>query len=217
VKVDQVDLEVTQVPSSLVRVSRLLTELYFPLCHRIEHRGKGHWPKSGPVVVASNHPTYFDPWLIGMATPRYVRWMAWDEIFEWPVVGQAVRAYGALPINVEKLKPSTFRGAHDVIQRQGALGIFPEGGRTSGKSELDPLKPGVARLMLALGAPILPVSIRGARRAWPRERAYPLPGPKITVTYHPVVDPKKFRPELSKRDREQAFSETLHATIRSAL
>jgi len=203
---------------TLVRIARILTALYFPVFHRIEHRGKQHWPREGPLLVTSNHPTYWDPWLVGMGTSRFVHWVAWDEIFDWPIIGRAVRAYEAFPLNLEKPKASTFRQAHEALRRRGVLGLFPEGGRTSGETgELDPLKPGVAKLALALGAPILPVSIRGARRAWPKQRAYPLPGPKITVTYHPVIDPAHFLPGAPKKERENRLLETLDKTIRSAL
>lgn len=153
-----------------------------------------------------------------MGTRRYVYWMAWNEIFDWPLIGRAVRAYEAFPVDLEKPKPSTIRQARSVLKRGGVLGLFPEGGRTSGEhGELDPLKPGVARLALSLEAPILCVSIKGARRAWPKQRAYPLPGPKITVTYHPIIEPALFLAGAPKRDREKALLETLERTIRSAL
>jgi 1-acyl-sn-glycerol-3-phosphate acyltransferase len=203
---------------TLVRVARILTGLYFPTFHHIEHHGAEHLPLSGPLVVTSNHPTYWDPWLVGMGTRRFVHWMAWDEIFNWPVIGRAVTLYEAFPLDLEKPKVSTFKRAHEVLEKGGALGIFPEGGRTSGDhGELDPLKPGVARLALILKAPVLCVSIKGARKAWPKKRAYPLPGPKITVTYHPPIDPVRFLPDLAKREREKALLEKLEATIKSAL
>ena len=201
-----------------MRVARLLTAAYFPVFHRIEHRGRQNWPASGPVVVTSNHPTYWDPWLVGMGTRRFIYWMAWDEIFDWPVIGRAVRAYEAFPVDLEKPKPSTIRAARDVLHTGGARGVFPEGGRTSGeRGELDAFKPGVAWLALSLGAPVLCVSIKGARRAWPKKRAYPLPGAKITVTYHPVIDTSSFEPELPRRERERLLVAKLEATILSGL
>ncbi len=203
---------------ALVRTARVIAGLYFPLLHRIEHRGKAHWPRTGPLLVTSNHPTLWDPWLVGMGTSRFVYWMAWDEIFDWPLIGRAVRAYHAFPVDLEKPKVSTLRRAKSVLRRGGALGVFPEGGRTTGeRGELDPFKPGVARLALSLDAPILPVSIKGARRAWPKQRSYPLPGPRITVTYHPVIVPSLFLPDAPKRDREKALLEKLEAVVLSAL
>lgn len=208
---------------SLVRVARLTMSKYLEVVHGIEIRGREHWPRSGPLVVTSNHPTYLDPWIVGIGADgarRYVHWMAWDEIFEWPIVGRAVTAYQAIPVDLEKPRPSTFRRANAVLARGGVLGVFPEGGRTSGEhGEIDPFKPGVARLALALGAPILPVSIKGARQCWPKQRAYPLPG-KIRVTFHPVVDTRavlEAGDKTEKRARELALVARLEATIRSAL
>ncbi len=203
---------------TLVRVARIFAALYFPTFHRISHHGSALWPARGPLIVVSNHPTYWDPWLVGMGTRKFVHWMAWDEIFEWPVIGRAVKSYEAFPVDLEKPKPSTFRRAHEVLKKGGMLGVFPEGARTSGEhGELDPFKPGVARLALLLEAPVLCVSIKGARRAWPKQRAYPLPGPKIRVTYHPVLDTAEFEKEKPKKERERLLTERMEATIRSAL
>jgi 1-acyl-sn-glycerol-3-phosphate acyltransferase len=152
-----------------------------------------------------------------MGTRRHVVWLAWDAIFSWPFIGRLVADYGAISVDLERPKPSTIRRARAVIAAGGALGLFPEGGRTSGAlGELDPFKPGAARLALALGAPILPVSIRGARACWPKQHRLPRPG-RIVVTYHEIVKPETIVPVTGRRDLEAKLMDRVLRAIASAL
>jgi len=202
-----------------VRFARLVAALYFPIFHGIEHQGARNWPRKGPLIIISNHPTYWDPWLVGMGQSwrSDTYWMTWEDVFDWPVIGPAITAYQAFPVDLDRPKVSTLRRAKDVLEAGHALGIFPEGSRTSGEhGAIDPWKPGACRLALLTGVPVLPVSIRGARACWPRQRTYPLPG-KIAVTYHPLVDPNAIRPGAIAREREHALAEILRETIGRAL
>lgn len=204
-------------PPGLWAFSRAVTITWFSVLHGVEVVGRRHCPPAGPLVVVSNHPTYWDPFLVGLGLLRYVYWMAWDDIFEWPLAGPLVRAFRAFPVDLERPKPSSLRAARAVLERGLPLGVFPEGGRSSGPG-LDPFKPGAARLALAAGARILPVSIRGAHAAWPKPRAYPLPGPKIVVTYHEAFDPAELAPAgRPPREREALVLRHLERTIASAL
>ncbi|MCW8140142.1 MAG: 1-acyl-sn-glycerol-3-phosphate acyltransferase [Planctomycetota bacterium] len=108
--------------------SRLLLKRYFEL----DLVGREHLPRGGPLVVIPNHPTYFDPWLVGLGTPRWITWMAWEDAFTWPVVGAFIRSMGAFPVNVERPQPSTIKAAVRVLEQGRALGVFFEGGRTKG-------------------------------------------------------------------------------------
>ncbi|MBI3725189.1 1-acyl-sn-glycerol-3-phosphate acyltransferase [bacterium] len=202
-----------------MRFARIFADFYFRILHNIDHRGARNWPRSGPLIIISNHPTYWDPWLIGMGQRERwdTYWMTWEQVFDWPVIGPGVRAYQAFPVDLDRPKVSTLRRARAVLDAGCALGIFPEGNRTSGEQgELDPWKPGAGRLALLTGAPVLPVSIKGARACWPRQRAYPLPG-KIAVTYHPILDPGTILPGSPPRERERALTEKLRGIIASAL
>src|SRR5437870_4579233 len=121
-------------PRALVRFERLFAERYFPVFHGVEFRFLGAWPETGPLIVASNHPSYFDPFVVGMRMKRYVYWMAWASIFTWPVIGWLTEVHRALPVDLERPKPSTLRRALAVLENGEALGVFPEGERTSGEN-----------------------------------------------------------------------------------
>src|SRR5262249_19024276 len=115
---------------------------YFVLGHRIELRYHAHAPTHGPLVVMSNHPSFLDPWLVGFAVPnRYIRWMAWDEAFSWPVVGRFIQACRAFPVDMDKPRPSSLKAARALLDRGLALGVFPEGKRSPGPDAIDTFKP----------------------------------------------------------------------------
>jgi 1-acyl-sn-glycerol-3-phosphate acyltransferase len=192
---------------------------YFALGHRVEVCYHGRAPTYGPLVVMSNHPSFFDPWLVGLAvTNRYIRWMAWEEAFSWPVVGRFIEACRAFPVDLDRPKPSTLKAARALLDRGLALGVFPEGHRSSGLDVLDPFKMGAARLALATSARVLPVTISsGARIAWPPEHRLPRPGPRIRVTVHEPIDPSRVAPGATPRERDAKLTEMVRTAIASGL
>lgn len=190
---------------------RLFVKRYFGL--RIE--GRQHVPGAGPALIVPNHPTYADPFLVGFGTRRFVTWMAWQEAFQWPGVGTAIRALGAYPIDPERPRPSTIKGALELLRAGRLLGLFLEGARTAGQDLLDPPKRGAARIAVIAGVPVVPVSVVGARSLWPRERRLPRPG-KVVVRFHPPIDPRATG-GASAREREERLTEAIVAAIRSGL
>ncbi len=190
---------------------RLLAKRYFGL--RLE--GRHHVPSAGPALIVPNHPTYVDPFLVGFGTPRFVTWMAWQEAFRWPAVGAAIRALGAFPVDLERPRPSTIKGALQLLRAGRLLGIFFEGGRTAGPDLLDAPKRGAARIALLAGVPVVPVSVAGARALWPRGRHLPRPG-KVVVRFHPPLDPRATA-GASTREREERLTEAIVAAIRAGL
>jgi 1-acyl-sn-glycerol-3-phosphate acyltransferase len=181
-----------------------------------EHIDQFHIPKTGSVILVSNHPTMCDPFVVAFGTKRWVTWMAWDEAFEWAGAGAICRLYKAIPINLENPKPSSIKAAYAVLARERVLGMFLEGERSFG-DELNPtLKPGAARMAIRMGCPIVPATVSGLRRCWPREQSAPRPG-KIVVRYHPPIDPTTFRPDLPHKERGRLITEKLGKIIGRAL
>ena len=127
--------------------------------------------------------------------------MAWDKPFEIPVLGLLMRIFGAFPVNVESADASAHRAAVAVLRSGGALVVFPEGGRTrTGRPE--PFKPGAFRLALKYGAPVVPVTIKGAYDIWPVGRMLPRPG-KLEITYHPAIEAAPVKEGLSRQELKE--------------
>ena len=182
---------------------------------RINFRGDENVPREGGLVIAANHQTYVDPFWIGSRVKRPVRFLAWNEAFKWPVVGKALELLGAWPLALERGNPTAYRRSLQWLRAGGAVMIFPEGQRAYADGELARFKAGAVRLALEAGAPVLPVTIRGGQRVWPRGQRLPRTG-RVEVVFHP---PRR----LSVADGEdprhfiQRETEALADIIKSAL
>jgi 1-acyl-sn-glycerol-3-phosphate acyltransferase len=148
-------------------LARALIQPTLHLYFRLHRTGQAHIPAGG-VILASNHRSFLDPWVVGCCLRRPTYFMAKGELFEHRVVGWFLNCMGAFPVR---------RGASDeqatattlaLLERGAAVVIFPEGTRHR-SGPLHRPKRGVGRLALASGAPVVPIAVMGterARRGW---------------------------------------------------
>jgi 1-acyl-sn-glycerol-3-phosphate acyltransferase len=130
---------------------------------RMRVYGGENMPKDGPVIVACNHVSYFDPPVLGTASPRRIQYMAKQELFHIPVLGPAIAAVGAYPVDREGSATSAIKRSVEVLRKGGVIGIFPEGTRNlTGTADV---RGGVA-LLASLGkAPVVPARLVGTNGA----------------------------------------------------
>ena len=131
---------------------------------KIKVRGRWNIPKEGPLVLASNHFGYFDPFLLVHGIRKPIDFIMQKELGIEPHFLFAPMIYGAILIDRNKVGPSTVKESLKSIKNGKILGIFPEGGITS--PVLTNAKPGAIYLAAMSKATILPVSVRGASKAW---------------------------------------------------
>lgn len=184
----------------------------------VEYQGVENIPTSGPVIIAGNHPSYLDPVLIGLPVKRKIRFMAWDALFRVPVLGWIISALGAFPVDIRKGHgESAYRQALNILESGQALGIFPEGQRSEG-GPMGDLRTGVARLAIETGAPIIPTTIGGAARAWPKYRLLPKPAKIIVRFHHPLqLDEEERRERAHDRNYHSGIMETVAHRINRSL
>jgi 1-acyl-sn-glycerol-3-phosphate acyltransferase len=178
-------------------------------------RGIENIPVTGGLIIASNHQSYLDPFAISVPIKRSLRFLAWNEALNWPFVGKVMRVLGAWPLQLGGSDPAAIRRTHQWLREGGAVMIFPEGGRGLPDGSMTRFKAGAVRIALEARVPILPVTIRGFHRIWPRGRLIPRLG-KIEIIYHPVFHPQQ-QPEEDARACARRESEQLAAIICSAL
>ncbi len=143
------------------RIGRLLALVLAKTLWGIRVTGRDHVPTEGPVIVASNHASNWDPLLVGLACPREVHFLAKRELFSNPVFAALIRAYNAIPLDRGGMDRGALRAARGVLTRGDALLMFPEGTR-SRDGRLGAPMPGVAFLASSAGAAIVPARIVGS-------------------------------------------------------
>src|SRR3954454_6590977 len=141
-----------------------LLQIYF----RMSRIGREHVPKDGPVILAANHRSFLDPFIVGICVRRPVYFVAKRELFQRRWQGWLLNALGAFPIRRGESDVESMATAREILERGDVVVIFPEGTRTRTGSLAKP-KRGVGRLALESGAPVVPVAVTGTervRRGW---------------------------------------------------
>ncbi|WP_341526989.1 lysophospholipid acyltransferase family protein [Nostoc sp. UHCC 0302] len=143
-------------------------------------------PKSGPLVVISNHASYFDPPIVSNCVRRPVAYMAKEELFDIPILAQAIKLYGAYPVSRGSADRNAIRAALEYLNKGWAVGVFLQGTRTPDGRITDPKRGAV--LLAAKGkAPILPVSVWGTEKILEKGSAIPRAVP-ITIRIGNLID-----------------------------
>ena len=152
----------------LLVVRLVLTPLFLTYL-RMKRMGREHIPAEGPVILASNHRSFFDPFIIGTMTRRPVYYVAKKELFGYSrLLGWVLNALGAFPVDRGAGDQDTIDTAKAILDRGEIVLMFPEGTRTRPGSLGKPRR-GVGRLALETGAPVVPIAIIGTediRRGW---------------------------------------------------
>lgn len=194
----------------LYAVLRLATMLVCRLLFRLEARGAENVPKTGPVMVVTNHSSVLDPPVVGAMAPRQLHFLAKAELFRIPLFGRLIHALHARPIRRGAADPSALRAALRVLEGGGALLVFPEATRQP-EGRLGEGRPGAGMLAMLSGAPVVPAYVSGTGRAWPKGRMLPRPA-KVRVHFGKPMH-FDWRPERDRKTQYAAASHGMMAAI----
>lgn len=167
---------------------------FFRLYNRLTIYNAGRVPETGPVILASNHASFYDPPVIGACLTRKINYLARASLFNKPLVGPLIRSWNAVPVDRDGGSGRGLRTILERLNKGGAIIVFPEGTRSS-DGILKPGQAGVGLTVLKSAAPVVPVRVFGSFNALPRHRWFPLPA-RVSVKFGP--------PMAFAREREEA-------------
>ncbi|MEX2108114.1 MAG: lysophospholipid acyltransferase family protein [Solirubrobacterales bacterium] len=149
------------------------------LFYRTRAIGVKNVPKTGPLLLAPNHFSQMDHFFTGLYLRRQIRFMGKSQLFGPPVLTYIYKHGGVFPIRRGHHDDEAFKTAFTILDQEGMLLIYAEGGR-SRSGEMGEPKRGIGQIALESGAPVVPVAIHGSDsvRRWKRFRF-----PKVTVQY----------------------------------
>lgn len=147
--------------------------------YRVEVLGGERIPAAGGCILAANHESIVDPFVLAVATTREIRYMAKAELFRSRAAAAVFRALGAFPVERGRGDLGAFTEAEQLVRAGHVVGIFPQG--TSRQDRVRTWHRGAARLALATGMPLVPVRMTGTRSLPPRTRVRIVVGEPIRV------------------------------------
>lgn len=168
------------------RLCSISSWIYCKLWHRLEVRGLEHIPKTGGILIASNHQSHVDILIYGGIVPRHVSFVARDTLANQRWLAYVMRQCGAVLIQRGASDRKALRAMADHLEAGDVVAIFPEGTRTDDGS-LREFKGGALLVARLAQVPIVPAGISGANLAFPRGAALPRPR-KIRLAFGPPID-----------------------------
>lgn len=188
--------------------ARIVLTLPTLLLWRVRQIGVENVPQEGPLVLAPNHFSQMDHFFVGVYLRRKIRFMAKSQLFGPPVLTYIYKHGGVFPIRRGHHDEEAIETARVLVEQGEMLLIYAEGGRSRSRQLGEP-KPGIGRIALETGAPIVPVAIHGSERArqWKRFRF-----PKVTVQFG---EPLSFPVEESPgKERQLEIATEIFARVR---
>ena len=195
-------------------VLHILISLFFD----VRIYGRENIPRKGSILLISNHQSFLDPPLCGMALKRDCDYMARATLFDNFGLGGWMRSVNVFPVHGGAADIKTFKTIINRLKNNRMVIIFPEGSRSYDGS-VQEFKNGFELIARKSNATIIPIAIDGAHLAMPRGKKYFRMGQKIRLHYGRPIDPEMLK-TMSRDDFVADISQRItqmHAGLRESL
>jgi 1-acyl-sn-glycerol-3-phosphate acyltransferase len=196
-------------PDRLYALVKEVSVRYCRAVYKLDAQQIENVPIDGPIILAPNHFSHMDHWFVGVLLPRHVRFMAKSQLFRGRPLEWFLAHMGAFPVRRGQHDEEAIATTRALLRRGEAIVMYPEGGRSRSGEIATRARPGVGRLALETGTPLVPVAVYGSERArnWRR-----LEFPAVTVRYgEPIRPAREIDPP---RERQQEMADQVLAAIR---
>lgn len=182
----------------------------FKLLWSIEPEGKEHIPEEGAAILASNHLSYLDHFLMPALVDRPVYFISKAEHFDVPVQSWLFEQWGVIPLARGEGDEDALKKAKGILDDGNLFGIYPEGTRSL-DGRLHKGHTGVARLALDADVPIVPVGMQGTYEALPKGQTVPR-FTDVTVRFgEPLTFPERAGEHEDYDTVRKVTDEVMHA------
>jgi 1-acyl-sn-glycerol-3-phosphate acyltransferase len=196
-------------------VARVVLRPAFRSLWRLRVEGLGHVPRTGPAILAPNHVSVIDSFLLPAVLPRRITYVGKAEYLDDWKTRWLFPALGMIPI--DRSGGDAARGAllaaAGVLGRGELFGIYPEGTR-SRTGMLHKGRTGAARLAAETGAPVVPVGLLGTREIQPPDVSFPRPFRVATIRFGAPIPPGRYPEALADHRVLRAFTDEIMFAIR---
>jgi 1-acyl-sn-glycerol-3-phosphate acyltransferase len=194
---------------------KLLVKFAFSCVARIHVICRENANRAGGCLLAANHISHFDPFLISLPVRRKIDWMTMAEFFRPPALGFFLRSIDAFPAERDRADLKTIRTAINRLKSGRMVGLFPEGGiRDGARSLLEgaPLRPGAATLAQIANVPVVPCVILGTDRFYSKKQWLPFRRTPVWIAFG---KPISCFPELQKSQARERIESELAAAFKN--
>lgn len=194
-------------------IFRFILFLFFKTVLGLKVYGAENVPKKGTFLVASNHVSYLDPPLVGVACPRVLNFMARHDLFTNRAFGWLLKSVNVFPVKRNQADYGALKEGIRRLKEGKALVLFPEGTRSE-TGEIGKAAPGTGLLSLMTEVPILPAYVKGTDRALPKGAKLMRARP-VSVHFGNLVDVRKLKLPEDRKEASQQLSDYVIDEIRS--
>jgi 1-acyl-sn-glycerol-3-phosphate acyltransferase len=201
--------------TAVYHAGKCLVRLVFGCVARIHVVGRENANRAGGFLLASNHISHFDPFLISLPVRRKIDWMTMAEFFHPPPLGVFLRSIDAFPAERDRADLKTIRTAIDRLKSGRIVGLFPEGGIRDGAHSLlegAPLRPGAATLAQIADVPVVPCVILGTDRFYSKKQWLPFRRTPVWIAFG---KPISCFPEFQKSQARERIESELTAAFKN--
>ncbi len=160
---------------------RILLQFFAIIFFGVRIYGREHIPRKGAALLLTNHQSFLDPWLIGIALYRQIHFVARESLFRGGFVQYVLERTNAFPIKRGRADASAMRESLNRLAQGHLLNLFPEATRSKDGS-IGSVGSAVSVIIRRANVPVVPIVIDGAFEAWSRNRILPKCSP-IRVIY----------------------------------
>ena len=186
---------------------------FFAALGRSEVAGLAHVPRTGPLLLASNHASFLDSPLIGCVIPRPICFTPRNTLWNFAPLGRALDHLKCIPVDRDGgIAIGVFKRVIAAVENHDAVLVFPEGTRTF-DGQLQAPRRGVGMLAAKLRAPIAPVRVFGTYEMFSRSHTLPAPFGRLGVTFGRPLLPADYDPGPRHPDRYDTIAQRVMSAI----